>query len=107
MQIKYKHAVRKLMAHLYVTISPEQLDIFRHPKRPRFIPFHIHVLALTWASILAAITMVLFSPNVKLKESLTMSSLLFLPDGDILYLQKGDTLEKAWRKTLKWSRYQI
>ena len=95
------------MAHLYVTISPEQLDIFRHPKRPRFIPFQIHVLALTWASILAAITMVLFSPNVKLKESLTMSSSLFLPDGDILYLQKGDTLEKAWRKTLKRSRYQI
>ena len=97
------------MAHLYVTISPEQLDIFRHPKRPRFIPFHIHVLALTWASILAAITMVLFSPNVKLKESLTMSSLLFLPDGDILYLRKGEseTLEKAWRKTLKRSRYQI
>ena len=50
---------------LYVTICPLQLLIFKQPRSPKLIPFHIHVFAVTSVYIFAPMTISLSSFSVK------------------------------------------
>ena len=64
----------------YVTISPLHEVNLRHPKRPKLIPFQIHVLAATLAKILALVTSVLLFSRRKDSVFSTISSFDRLPE---------------------------